>query len=69
MGAVVGAQLGEDIPDAPLDGLFGYGQLIGDLLVRVPGGNQPQDVNFRFGQGVVGGVFGPGRRRCMSSAR
>src|SRR4029450_8372719 len=48
VGAVVGAQLREDIPHATLDGFFSDRQQIGNLLVRVPSGNQPQDVNSAF---------------------
>ena len=41
--AIIGTQLGEDVLDAPFDGLFAERELSSDLLVGIPIGNQPQD--------------------------
>jgi len=56
--AVVGAQFGEDILDSAFDGLFGNRELIGNLFVGIPGGDQTQDRDFRRSQGVIDGVLG-----------
>jgi hypothetical protein len=45
----------EDVPDAALDRFLGDRELIGNLFVGVPGGNQAQDIDFVFGLGVIGG--------------
>ena len=39
VGAVVGAQLGEDVLDSALNGFFGNRELIGNLLVGISGGD------------------------------
>jgi len=46
LSSVVGAQLREDTLHSPLDGFFGDRELIGNLLIRISGGNQPQHVDF-----------------------
>jgi hypothetical protein len=38
-GAIAGAQLRKKIPDVHFDGIFGYEQLRGDLLVALSGGD------------------------------
>src|ERR1700733_4427425 len=58
MGPIVGIQLGEDIFDAALYRFFGDGQQIGDLLVCISGCNQPKDLHFAGGQGIVCRMFG-----------
>ena len=49
MRAVVGIQFGEDALDPPLDGVLGHAELIRDLLVRLPGRDEPQDGDLRGG--------------------
>jgi len=58
VGSVVGAQFGEDVSDLALDGFFADRELRGNLFVSIPFGNQTQDTDFRWGQGVIGGMFG-----------
>ena len=58
VGSVVGAQLRKDVLDSALDGLLADRELIGNLLVGIAGGNQPQDVDFPRGQCLIGGMFG-----------
>ena len=58
VGSVVGPQLGENASDLALDGLFADGKLRGNLFVGIPFANQTQDTDFRWGQGVIGGMFG-----------
>jgi len=57
VGAIVSAQLGEDVLDAPFDGFFADGELRCDLFVRIPIGNQTQDGDLARSQGVVGGML------------
>src|SRR5215213_7278118 len=40
------ADLGEDVPDVVLHGPLAEEQLVGDLLVRQPLGEEPQDLTF-----------------------
>ncbi len=49
VGSVVGAQFGEDVLDSAFDGFFGDGELISNLFVGIPGGNQTQDTDFPWG--------------------
>src|SRR5258707_851102 len=69
MGTVVGAQFGEDVPDLALDSLFADRELCSNLIVGIPFGDQPQDTDLRWGQGVIGGMFGKLegglRRKCF----
>ena len=58
VGPVIGVQFGEDVLDVALHGFFGERQLRGDLLVRIPAGDQSQYVDFSRGQSVIGGVLG-----------
>ena len=58
MGSIVGIQLGEDIFHPALDRFFGNGQQIGDPLVGISGCNQPKDLHFAGGQGIVCRVLG-----------
>ena len=58
MGPVVGAQFGEDVLDSAFDGLFGDRELISNLFVGIPGGNQTQDTDFPWSEGVISGVLG-----------
>jgi hypothetical protein len=51
--AVVGVQFGEDALDSALDGFFGDRELIRDLLVGEPLGNQTEDADFRRGQRLL----------------
>src|SRR5262249_816635 len=51
-----GSELGQDVLDAAFHGVFRDLELVGDLLVRVPRGDQLQDVDFRLRKGIVGGV-------------
>src|SRR5262245_4311960 len=46
MSPIVGAQLGKDVLDATLYGVFGDRQLIGDLLVGIATGNQAEHLDF-----------------------
>src|SRR5437773_7802896 len=41
--AIIGSQLGEDVLDAPFDGLLAERELSSDLLVGIPIGNQTKD--------------------------
>src|ERR1700735_98990 len=69
VGSVVGAQFGEDVPDLALDGLFADRELIRNFLVCMAGCNQIKDAYLRWGQSVIGGVFGELegclRRHCL----
>jgi hypothetical protein len=58
MGSVVSTQFGEDVPGLALDGLFADRKLRCNLFVSIPFGDQTQDTDFRWGQGVIGGMFG-----------
>ena len=53
MGAIVSAQFGEDVPNAPFNGFFAERELSSDLLVGIPIGNQTQDGELAWSQGVV----------------
>ena len=55
---VAGIQLGEDVFHAARHRFFGDGQQTGDLLVCISGSNQPKDLHFGRGQGIVCRVFG-----------
>lgn len=58
MGSVVGSQFGEDVLDSALDAFFADRELLGDLFVGIPSGNQTQDAYFRRGQGIIGDMLG-----------
>ena len=47
LGAIVGAQLGEDVPDLTLDGVFGDREQRRNLFIGIAFGNQAQDADFR----------------------
>src|SRR5262245_28042264 len=55
---VVGSELGEDVLDPALHGVFSDRQLIGDLLVGIASGNQTEHVNFCGRQRVIGRMLG-----------
>src|SRR5262249_38279278 len=58
VGPVFRAEPGEDVVDPPLDGLFRDRELRGDLLIGIPCSDQPEYLDFRRRQSLVGGVFG-----------
>ena len=45
--AIVGVELRQDVPDTTRHGVFGQAQVIGNLLVGVPRGNQLQHIELR----------------------
>ena len=53
MRPVVGVQLRKNALDSPLDRVLGNGELIRNLLVRIPGGDQAQYDDFCWGQGLI----------------
>src|SRR5215472_12465383 len=53
MGAVVRAKLGENIRNVTLNGPFADRELIRNLLVSIPGSDQPQYVDLPWGQLVI----------------
>src|SRR5712692_11067911 len=44
--AIVGAELREDVLDSALHGFLRDRKLGGDFLVCIPGGDQPEHINF-----------------------
>src|SRR5258707_15865491 len=58
VGSVVGAQFGEDVPDLSLDRFFADRKLRRNLFIGIPFRNQSQYTDFRWGQRVIGGMFG-----------
>jgi hypothetical protein len=58
MGSMVSAELRQDVLDATLHCLYGDRESIGNLLVRLPLGNEPEDIDFTVREGVVCRVFG-----------
>ena len=47
VGAIISAQLGEDVPDLALDAVFGDGEQRRNLFVGIAFSNQAQDADFR----------------------
>ena len=62
MGSIIRRKLGEDVLDVALDGFFSDGEVCGDHLVRIPARDQPEDVKFPRGQGIVRRMLGQFRR-------
>ena len=58
VGAVVGAELGQNIRHVTFDRGFADRELTGDSLVGITRGNQPQDLEFARAERIIGGVFG-----------
>ena len=58
LGSVVGAQLGKNVLDSPLDRLLGDRQLIRNLLIGISGCDQPQHVDLCGREGIVGCMLG-----------
>src|SRR5258706_16404044 len=56
MGPVVSAKLGEYISDVALDGVLCDGKPSGDLFVRVPCRDQPEDIDLARRQRLVRGM-------------
>ena len=50
--AVIGVQLRKNALDATLDSVFGDGELIRDLLVRIASGDEPQHDHFSRREGL-----------------
>src|SRR5262245_13726813 len=57
VGSIVGAQLGQDILHAPLNSLFGNGEMDRDLFVGISGCNQTEHIDFGRCQRFVRGMF------------
>ena len=55
---IVGVEFRKNALDSALDGVFGHAELIRNLLVRVPGGDEMQHCDFCWSQGLVGHVLG-----------
>ena len=51
---VVGVQFRKNALDSALDGVFRNAELIRNLLVRVPGGDEAQHADFCRRQGLIG---------------
>src|SRR5215471_9923388 len=58
MGPVVSAKLREDVAHVRSNGGLANKQLIGNLLIAISRGNQPEYIDFTLRQGVIRGVFG-----------
>ena len=58
MGSIAGAQFRKDALDSTLDGFLGDGELIGNLLVRIPGCDQTQNKDFGWCQRVIRRMLG-----------
>ena len=58
MRPIVGGQLGEDVLDVALDGLFGDGEVGGDHLVGIPARDEPEHLDFPWGQGIIRSMLG-----------
>jgi hypothetical protein len=58
MGPIMDTKFGENALHVALHGFFRDGELGGDLFVRIPAGNQAQNLDFPRGQGFIGGVLG-----------
>jgi hypothetical protein len=58
VGPIVGVQFSQNVFDVAFHSFFGDGELGGDLFIRIPTGNQPQNLNFPSGQGSIGGMLG-----------
>ena len=69
VGAVVGVQFGEDAFDSSLHGFFGDRELIRDLLVGKPFGDQTEDADFGRGQRVIGDMESPQAMSARTTAR
>jgi hypothetical protein len=57
VGAILRAQLGKDVFDSSLNSFLGHGELRCNLLIGIPGGNQPSDIGFRRRQSLIGGML------------
>ena len=71
MRSIIGAQLGKYALDSTLDGFLGDRELIRDLLVGIPSGDQAQHTDFCRGQGIIRSMLGDfvrgfGRKRLSS---
>ena len=58
VGSIVGAQFRKDVLDSTLDGFLRDGELIRNLLVRIPGCDQSQHGDFCGCQGVIRRMLG-----------
>src|ERR1700679_91814 len=58
VGSVVRAQFREDVFDVTFDRLLGDRQLICDQFVCVSRGNQSENFDFAWGQGIIRDVIG-----------
>src|SRR5579885_1144824 len=54
VGSIAGAELGKDASHPALDRFLGGGELIGDLLVGAPCGNEAQDADLRRRERIIG---------------
>src|SRR5262245_26902311 len=71
VGWIVRAQFGEDVLDSSLDGFLRDREARGNLFVGLAGGNQPEDIDFRRRQVLIGGMLGNFERglggKCLFS--